>query len=316
MIVAITGGTGFIGRHLIARHISRGDQVRYLTRKDPRTSMRGAVAHVGSLRSPISELRKFVRNADVLYHCAAELKDESQMENTNVLGTANLLAAAAGEVGRWIQLSSTGVYGGDLHGEIHEDSDIKPVNAYERSKSMSDKLVCEAADDQNLPLVLLRPSNVYGADMPNQSLFHLIRTIDRGMFFFIGSHGPVANYVHVENVVDALMLCQMVNLPSNGRTYIVSDHRTLETFVRIISGALGKNTPRKRLPEFLARAVVLLAGAIPKFPLTASRVDALINRTVYRTDRIESELGYKSRISMEQGIGDLVRKWKNGSTQG
>lgn len=313
MIVAITGGTGFIGKHLIARHVARGDQVRYLTRRKTAEDIRGAIAHIGNLSSSIGELRQFVRGADVLYHCAAELRNETDMHNTNVLGTANLLAAATGEAGRWVQLSSTGVYGSGLRGDINEDTEINPVNAYERSKAASDDLVCAAAKTQNLPCVVLRPSNVYGTDMPNQSLFQLIRMIDRGMFFFIGKRGAVANYIHVENVVDALVLCGTAGLPGNGRAYIVSDHRTLEDFVGIITTALEKNTPQKRLPESLVRAAVALAGLIPKFPLKPSRVDALTNRTVYRADRIGSELGYRNKISMEEGIGELTRYWKNGS---
>jgi len=314
VIVAITGGTGFIGKHLITRHVARGDQVRYLTRRKASEDMRGAIAQIGSLGSSIDELRQFVRGADVLYHCAAELRIEAEMENTNVLGTANLLAAATGEIGRWIQLSSTGVYGSDRHGDIGEDSEINPVNLYEISKAKSDKLVCEAAEKQNVPCVLLRPSNVYGPDMPNQSLFQFIRMIDRGMFFFIGKHGAVANYIHAENVVDAMVLCGTVASPINGRAYIVSDHRPMEDFVGIISTSLGKRAPQKRLPESLVRAAVALTGSIPQFPLKSSRVDALTNRTVYRTDRIKSELGYTNSISMEEGIGELTRYWKNAST--
>ena len=314
MIIAITGGTGFIGKHLIARHVARGDQVRYLTRSKAPQDVHGAIAHIGNLNSSIEELRKFVSGADVLYHCAAELRNEAEMHNTNVVGTANLLAAANGETGRWVQLSSTGVYGSGLHGDIREDAEIKPVNAYEKSKAASDTLVCVAAEKQSLPCVVLRPSNVYGTDMPNQSLFQLIRMIDRGMFFFIGKRDAVANYIHVENVVDALVLCGTANMPGYGRAYIVSDHRTLEELVGIIATALGKRTPQKRLPEFLVRAAVALAGSIPKFPLKSSRVDALTNRTVYRTDRIGTELGYRNKISVEEGIGELTRYWKNGST--
>ena len=118
MIVAITGGTGFIGKHLIAKHVARGDQVRYLTRKIAPKNVRGASAYIGSLGSSIDELRQFVRGADVLYHCAAELRNEAEMHNTNVRGTANLLSAAIGEIGRWVQLSSTGIYRNNLHGEI------------------------------------------------------------------------------------------------------------------------------------------------------------------------------------------------------
>jgi len=275
--------------------------------------MPGVVAHIGSLGSSVDELRRFVHGADVLYHCAAELRNEAEMERTNVQGTANLLAAVGGEAGRWVQLSSTGVYGSHPHGDIDEDSTINPGNAYERSKAKSDELVCAAAK-RGLPCVLLRPTNVYGTDMPNRSLFQLIRMIDKGVFFFIGGHGAVANYIHVENVVDALMLCGTAGLSGNGRTYIVSDHRTLEDFVGIIAVSLGKNAPQKRLPEPLVRTAAALAGWIPKFPLKPSRIDALTNRTIYRTGRIESELGYRNRISMEEGIGELSRYWKNASS--
>jgi len=313
VIVAITGGTGFLGKHLIARHCARGDQVRYLTRKQSSESIASGSAFVGNLTSSVEHLREFARGADVLYHCAAELHNEAEMRNTNVVGTANLIAAVGGEIGRWVQLSSTGVYGRTVLADIHEGTAVNPANAYEISKDASDKVLREAAEQQNLPCVVVRPSNVYGIDMPNRSLFQLISMIDRGLFFFIGSPGAVANYAHVENVVDALVLCATAKLLGNGRTYIVSDHRKLEEFVHIVAAALGKTPPRLRLPESLVRAVSMVAGGIPGFPLSLSRVDALTNRSIYRTDRIRSELGYEDRISMEAGMGELAHYWKNRS---
>src|SRR6185436_5300692 len=84
VIVAITGGSGFIGRHLIARHLARGDQVRYLPRKPPVAEIAGASAVIGDLAVPGDELRKFAQGADVLYHCAAELRNPAEMQSTNV----------------------------------------------------------------------------------------------------------------------------------------------------------------------------------------------------------------------------------------
>ena len=310
-VVAITGGTGFIGRHLLARHVALGDRVRYLTRKKPLDAIPGAEVCIGDL-SASETLRGFVQGADVLYHCAAELRDASAMEKTNVTGTTNLLRAATSEIGRWVQLSSTGIYGAVRHGEVREDAEIRPGNAYERSKAAADALVLAAAE--KLSCVLLRPSNVYGADMPNQSLFQLIRMIDKGLFFFIGPRGATANYVHVENVVDALLACAHATLPANGRAYIVSDHRPLEAFAGIIAEHLGKPTPRMRLPELPVRALAAACGWLPGVPLKTSRIDALTNRTVYCTDRIEAELGFSNLLSMEAGLAELVRVWKNGTT--
>jgi nucleoside-diphosphate-sugar epimerase len=155
--------------------------------------------------------------------------------------------------------------------------------------------------------VVLRPSNVYGVDMPNQSLFQLINMIKRGLFFFIGERGAIANYIHVENVIDALVLCGTGILPANGRTYIVSDFCTLEDFVAIIATTLDVPFPQKRLPESLVRRAARLADYLPRFPLRSSRVDALTYRHTYKTERIESELGYRHNISLSAGISELVR---------
>jgi nucleoside-diphosphate-sugar epimerase len=314
VIVAITGGRGFIGRHLVARHCARGDQVRYLTRELPAAPISGATAFVGDLASPAGTLQAFTRGADVVYHCAAELRNPAAMQHTNVLGTANLLAAAGGEVGRWVQLSSTGVYGRMPPAEIDEKSAVNPANAYERTKVASDRMVLDAAEKNSLPCVLLRPSNVFATDMSNQSLFQLIRMIDRGLFFFIGPPGAIANYVHVENVVDALVLCATATLPGNGRTYIVSDHRRLEMLVQLLAAALGKDAPRLRLPQALVRPVALAGALISGFPLSLSRVDALTNRSIFRSGRIHAELGYEYRISLEAGMSELVRHWQTRPT--
>lgn len=317
MNVAITGGTGFIGRHLIARHCLRGDQVRYLTRQRDAQPIGGATALVGSLDSKIDVLGPLVRGADVLYHCAAELRNEFAMHNTNVCGTENLIAAANGEIGRWVQLSSTGVYGrhhngdGNLRGDIDEDAIARPKNTYESSKLASDILVRDAAVQHGFSAVVVRPSNVYGVDMPNQSLFQLIRMIDRGWFFFIGPEGAAANYVPVENVIDAMLLCATAKLSENGRTYIVSDHRPLEALVQIIASALRRKPPQRRFPEPLIRTACAIIGKLPGVPLSSSRIDALTDRSIYRTDRIQSELGYENRVSMEAGMGELVRQYQH-----
>ena len=310
MIVAITGGTGFIGRKLIARHVALGDEVRYLTRKNEQ-SIVGAEAIIGDL-TVVASLRPLVQGADILYHCAAELHNADKMHATNVQGTENLLTAVA-QVSdsvtrlRWIQLSSTGVYGSKPTGDVDEDTPLNPNNAYEISKAKADTLVYQAMLEQKLQGVILRPSNVYGVDMPNQSLFQLINMIKRGLFFFIGDKEAVVNYIHVDNVVNALLLCGTATLPSNARSYIVSDSCLLTEFVAVIASTLPVPCPTKRLPEALLRFTAQLGQLLPRFPLTPSRVDALSYHHCYKTKRIESELGYQHTISIQQGISELAR---------
>ena len=308
MIVAITGGTGFIGRHIIARHLSRGDEVRYLTRHN-QTPILGATAILGDLTAPDS-LAALVENADVLYHCAAELHDANKMYDTNVLGTQNLLKVAQGQVKRFVQLSSTGVYGAKPSHDVNEDTPVNPANPYEVSKNQADELLLDAMTRDGLCGVIVRPSNVYGVDMPNQSLFQLIKMVKRGWFFFVGSKRALVNYIHVDNVIDALVLCATAELPQNGRIYIVSDSCYLDEVISTFATALNVPCPNWHLPETLVRTIAKIGDMLLRFPLRSSRVDALTYQHRYSIDRISTELGFKLNIPMATGLSELCKNLK------
>ena len=179
MIIAITGGNGFVGKHLVDRHIQQGDQVRLLSRKDPVKDL-SVKYFLGDLSSPDDELFDFIDGVDVLYHCAGEIINESLMQELHVNGTQRLVNAAHGKIGRWVQLSSVGVYGVCREGKVNEDSKEQPFGVYEQTKTESDKIV----KNSNIPYVILRPSNIFGNDMPNQSLRSLFHIVNRGLFFF------------------------------------------------------------------------------------------------------------------------------------
>jgi nucleoside-diphosphate-sugar epimerase len=311
MIVAITGGTGFVGRKLVERHLARGDAVRVLTRRPAHQAdlPAGVTAFVGDL-SHYADLRAFVDQADVLYHCAGEIRDPARMAALHVEGTRQLISAASHRIERWVQLSSVGVYGQPCAGRITETSPLDPRGPYEITKSLSDDLVQQAGEAGAFEWSMLRPSIVFGEGMPNQSLFQLIRVIDRGRFFFIGKPGASANYIPVDNVVDALLLCAL-QPEAAGRIFNLSDYATLEDFVAMIASALGEEPPRWRLPEFPARVLAGVGTAFTRrFPLTPSRVDAMTTRVRYPADAIEMTLGYTHRLTLQAGVQSLVDSWK------
>lgn len=312
MIVAITGGTGFIGRKLVLRHLERGDEVRVLSRNSP--SEAGLPDSVNWFRGDLSgasDLQAFADGADMLYHCAGEIRDEPRMVGVHVVGTRHLIEAASGRIGRWIQLSSTGAYGRRREGIVTERTDPNPRGMYEVTKVESDTLVKAASSSGAFQHVILRPSIVYGAGMPNQSLYSLIYMIRRGWFFFIGKPGASANYIHVDNVVKALVLCGQMP-QAKGQVYNLSDHCTIELFVACIAESLGRDIPRARLPESPVRALAKLFGHIPGVPLTQARIDALTTRAIYSSEKIEQELAYRHPLSMEDGLSDLVGYWQSG----
>lgn len=313
MLVAITGGTGFIGQNLVARHIEAGDTVRILTRRHPQNSKFSPLVqfHYGDLTEGKESLIPFVNGVDILYHCAGEVNNPSRMRKVHVEGTGNLLEAAKGKIGRWVQVSSVGAYGPNKSGTITEETPLNPKGAYEVTKTESDELVIHAGQMGHIHFTILRPSNVYGVGMTKNYIHRLISVIAKKLFFFIGPPGAVANYIHVQNVAEALMLCGK-DPKAVGKTYLLSDHRSLEIFVQTISDALAIPHPKRRSPERPIRWLAFLGGLLPGFPLTTSRVDALITRSVYSTQRIETELGYAHLVSMESGLKEMVREFQKG----
>jgi nucleoside-diphosphate-sugar epimerase len=153
--------------------------------------------------------------------------------------------------------------------------------------------------------VVLRPSIVFGPGMANRSIAQMIQMIERGFFFFIGRPGASANYVHVSNVVDALVLCAR-SAEADGRVYNLSDWCTIEDFVGAIAGALGRPPPRLRLPERPVRGAVRVCARFGALPLTESRVDALVSRTCYPIDRIQRELKYALGVSIPTALTKMV----------
>ncbi len=310
MLAGITGGTGFIGRALVHAHTKRGDKVRLLSRgHQVYQDSDNITVHHGDLNKSAGLLIQFVDGVDVLYHCAGEIRNQNNMFPVHVTGTKNLCAAASGKIGHWVQLSSVGAYGPHASGSITEKTPLNPVGPYEKTKTESDKIVINASQEGAFSYSILRPSNVFGPDMTNRSLFLMIKMIKKGLFFFIGRPGASANYIHVADVVEALMLCGSTPA-SKGKVFNLSDHSTLEAFVTVIADELGCPSPTLRLPERPVRWLSKVFGSIPGFPLSSSRIDAMTNRSLYSIQRIQSDLGYAHVMSMEEGIRQLVRVWK------
>lgn len=310
MIVAITGATGFVGKRLIQRHLSLGNEVRFLTTKSMMlNAFPGATGFLGRLEDNSFALREFVCNADVVYHLAAEIQNAALMQSVNVNGTRNLLEASNGAIGCWVQLSSTGVYGARGNVVVNESTLLKPNNEYEKTKAEADMLLESYAHRHQMPVWIFRPSNIYGPEMPNQSLFQLISFIQRKLFFFVGGHNSLVNYVHVENVIDALMLANYSSRPDVYK-YIVSQSCTIEHLASYIADSLGNDAPKVRLPEWPIRLLAKFSERIPGSPLKESRIDAITGQVLYSQEKLERELNYQSQISLKKGFNELVQAWR------
>jgi nucleoside-diphosphate-sugar epimerase len=307
-LVAVTGASGFIGKVLLPQLLSAGWKVRVLTRQPQKWAASESVDVFAGDLVDTRDWGKFLSGVDVVIHAAAEIRQPDLMLSVNVQGPERLLhAAMATGVRRWVQLSSVGAYGPSVSGVVDENTPEKPEGPYEKTKTLFDQLLRDAEKQSQLQVCIVRPSNVYGPGMVNQSLFQMMRMIHRGWFAYMGPAGASANYVHVNDVVSALLLCAALPQAA-GKTYNVSYWTTIEELVEAMAKGLGVSAPTRRLSLGFMMLLARSLEWLPRWPLTVGRVHALSGRTRYTTQRIEQELGWRASVLVERGMQDLLAK--------
>ena len=163
-----------IGRHIVGSLLRAGYKVRVLSRQPPNIDSQ-AVIFQGDLRDD-SILARFLSGADLVFHCAAELRDESIMWDVNVNGTNSVLKLCKAETIKYFcYLSSAGVVGKTQESLVSEHTDCHPQDAYERSKWEAEQLVREGIAGTSV--VILRPTNVVDEERPGA----LILGKDKGL---------------------------------------------------------------------------------------------------------------------------------------
>jgi nucleoside-diphosphate-sugar epimerase len=316
MNISVTGGGGFIGRRLVDVLCRQGHSVKMLSRHSALQVPPGVHVEKGDLASKDCPLDGFVEKCAVVFHCAGEIRSEKLMRLLHVDATQRLIDAVLNEASRtgrvihWVQLSSVGAYGpppgkSDSNRVVTEETDTRPVGEYEITKTISDELVVQACRGGMMTYSIVRPSNVFGENMTNQSLHGLGNMIRKRMFFYIGKPGAIATYVHVDDVVEVLLRCGM-DQRARGGVFNISNDCLLEEMVNSIAIALNVAPPRIRLPEYLVRVAVALVTKIYPIPLTQKRINALISRTRYPCHKLESELDYKPKIYVPGSVGEAL----------
>jgi nucleoside-diphosphate-sugar epimerase len=200
-VACVTGATGMIGGIITQKLLKSGFHVRILSRDD-KTKISNTELFIGDLRDEVC-MGRFLANSQLLFHCAAELNDESQMWEVNVKGT-ELLIKLAGNLNLkyFCYLSSVGVTGHTNEKLINEKTVCNPGNTYEKSKWAGEQLVRKGI--KGCKVIILRPTNVVDDAKPGTLGFVSNASWKNRLKIFLKG-AECAHVVHAEDVASAAM---------------------------------------------------------------------------------------------------------------
>jgi dihydroflavonol-4-reductase len=315
MRVLITGAGGFIGHHLVADQLRRD---RIVTAVDLRVERLLPLASHPNLRVVQADFRDAaiiepaLKDQAVCFHLAsAHLEtgvEDAVFWGVNVDGARRLAerACRAG-VGRLVHCSSVGVYGNLKHWPVHEDAECNPDIPYERSKLAGEQAVSAFARQTGYPVVIVRPSWVYGPGCPRT--IKLFRSIRRGRFFFVGTGETLRHPIYVDDLVAGMELAAM-HARAPGQVFILAGPRavTLRELAHQIAARVGVPPPRLRLPYPAVWAACYLLElayrpAKKQAPFSRRSLKFYTGNAAFDTRRAAEGLDFRPQVDLHHGVG-------------
>jgi nucleoside-diphosphate-sugar epimerase len=328
-ICLITGASGFIGGHLAERLGREGYQVRCLVRSTSNTTRLetlGVQLAYGDMGDRTSLVRA-AQGCRYVLHCAAMVSDWGTVEEIrriNVTGTRDLVGAAlAASVERFIQFSSTDVYG--YPGKPEVDETYVPqrfANWYAQTKWEAEAEVRQVQAGGRLDCVTLRPATVYGP-RSTEVVGEMARALRGGHMLLIDHGRPVAGLTYVENLADAAVLA-LTGEQAAGQAFNVTDGLavTWRQFLNDLADGLGCPRARWSLSYGAARGLarglehtyrVLRRATGLSLPPLLSRqaVDVLGRDQDFSHRKAQARLGWRPRVGYAEGLAATL-EWLRG----
>lgn len=214
--VLVTGADGFIGSHLVELLVKQGDRVRALSYYNSFNNWgwledSDVLDKIEVISGDIRDsnfCQNLTKNIDVIFNLAALIgipysyNAPQSYIDTNITGTLNLCnAALKSGVSKFIQTSTSEVYGTAINVPISESHPLQPQSPYSASKIGSDSIALSYFNSFKLPVVIARPFNTFG---PRQSARAVIPTIisqlaKKNQSLSIGDLTPTRDFTYVED---------------------------------------------------------------------------------------------------------------------
>ena len=329
MKTLVTGGTGFLGSHIVERLLEQGNEVRVLARKTSDIShlqTTGAEIVVGDIVD-YDSLVPAVKGVDVVYHAAARVMPGwgswKQFKDAIIKGTEDMLKASVeAGVSRFLHVSTGTVHGKHCQGDIPacENSprhvDFCPNSYYDYAKLQAEDLVFDYHNQGKIPVSMIRIGTIYG---PRDRLLadRVYRQVSPPVIVWPGNTNPRYSIVHVSDAVDlAIMIATSDH--AIGQVYNVADSREirLREFADAMARAMGSRKLHVTIPYALGYIwCSIMEGwsrlrRVEELPYLTRSGLKFVNQSLYLDGtRAREELGWEPKISLEEGTR-LYVEWR------
>lgn len=322
-VVAVTGGTGFVGSHLVRRLVEAGKKVRVLARFPEKAKTLWPTTSVeifkGNVTDPDS-IKPFLDGAAQVFHLASILQEPSTPNkvfwDVHVEGTRHMLEESkrAG-VKNFIHFSTIGVLGAPKILPANEETPYQARDIYQITKCEGEKLALETFRRDGLPGTVIRPAAVYGPG--DMRLYKLFKFIADGKFRMIGKGDIFIHPVHVDDVVSGALLAAEKK-EAHGQVYILGGEKAvqLKDFVERIAQILGVSLKSGSLPFWPVWLAAAFCEGICKPlgiqpPLFRRRVDFFAKSRAFDIAKARRDLGYTPRYSLDEGLRQTIRWYQS-----
>lgn len=323
-VVLVTGGGGFLGRHIVRRLLANGNRVRVLGRKPyPDLAEAGADCRQGDV-ADADAVARAMEGVNAVVHTAAlpgVWGDYQVYYRTNYLGTKIVLDAALAEgVRKLVYTSTPSVVHGGRSIEGGREALSYPdsfLTHYASTKALAERLVLKM-NCHALATCSIRPHLIFGPG-DNQLIPKLITRARTGRLRRVGDGRNLVSVSYVENVADA-HICALDRLGPDsavaGQAYFINEPEPVNCwdFINRIVVGSGLKKIERGIPFSIAYAVGWMFEKT--YALLGRKDDPLMTRFLatqlatshwFKTDKAQKELGWKPAVSLDEGVERLLK---------
>jgi len=318
----VTGGTGFIGSHLVEALLKKGTEVRCFLRKSSDLKwIKGLpIEYAWGDCCDQASLKEAVKGVDLVFHSAGVTKavKEETFFHVNADGTANLIEAClenAPHLRRFIYLSSQAAAGPSRDGTRKKETDpCEPVSPYGRSKRMGEEMALSHA--HQLPLLILRPSAVYGPR--DKDIFVFFKFLSKRINPCLSDPAQRISLCHVQDLVQAVLLAaETPTLP--GEIFFVSDGQDypIEEIGNAFARAMEIDAFRLCIPKWVLLGIASFSEYFSQVSgkpslISKGKVEEMVQKNwVCDITKMKTILGFNPSIPLTVGARLTVDWYRN-----